>query len=79
MGFAAAPMIKVTGNSHIASVMKENIDIDLSDIIDADMTIDDGGRAVFEAVIKTAEGEECAAERLGHRDFSLYRISPILT
>lgn len=79
MGFAAAPMIKVTGNSHIASVMKENIDIDLSDIIDADMTIDDGGRTLFEAVIKTAEGEECAAERLGHRDFSLYRISPILT
>ena len=79
MGFAAAPMIKVTGNSRIAKVMKENIDIDLSGIIDADMTIDEGGERVYEAVIKTAEGEECAAERLGHRDFSLYRISPILT
>lgn len=79
MGFAAAPMIKVTGNSRIAEVMKENIDIDLSDIIDGDMSIEKGGSRVFDSIIKTAEGEECAAERLGHRDFSLYRISPILT
>lgn len=79
MGFAAAPMIKVTGNSHIAGVMKENIDVDLSGIVDGDMSIDEGGELLWQMLLRTIEGEECAAERLGHRDFSLYRISPILT
>lgn len=79
MGFAAAPVIKVTANDKIAKIMDDNFDMDLSKIVGGEMSIADGGKAVFERVTETAEGKETAAERLGHREFSLYRVSPILT
>lgn len=79
MGFAAAPVIKVTANSAMAKLMEENIDIDLSDIVEGKSSVSDGGEKVFEKVVSVANGEEACAEKLGHREFSLYRISPILT
>ena len=79
MGFAAAPVIKVTANSAMAKLMEENIDIDLSDIVEGKSSVSDGGKKVFEKVVSVANGEEACAEKLGHREFSLYRISPILT
>ena len=79
MGFAAAPMIKVTANSAIAGIMKENIDIDLSEIISGELSVIGGGDIVFDKVISTVNGHETCSEKLGHREFSLYRISPILT
>ena len=79
MGFAAAPVIKVTANSKISKIMAENFDLDLSGIIDGDISINDGGRVLFERVISVAQGQQTAAEKLGHREFSLYRVSPILT
>ena len=79
MGFAAAPVIKVTANADICEIMSENFDLNLSDIIHGSLSIKEGGEEVFEKVISTADGNETASEKLGHREFSLYRISPILT
>ncbi|MEL7624556.1 MAG: UxaA family hydrolase [Clostridiales bacterium] len=79
MGFAAAPVIKVTANSKVAQLMRENFDIDLSDIVEGDTSIAAGGETIFNQVLAVAEGELTAAEKLGHREFSLYRVSPILT
>lgn len=79
MGFSAAPVIKVTANEWISNLMAENFDLDLSDIVSGTMSVSDGGRLLFDRVMRTASGEETASERLGHREFSLYRISPILT
>ena len=78
MGFAAAPVIKATGNRHIARVMHENIDCDLSGIISGDLSLREGGRALLDLVLQTAEGREVAAERLGHKEFGYYRISGLL-
>ncbi len=79
MGFAACPVIKLTGNHETARRMAENIDADLSGIIENKMSIEQGGALLYELLLETAEGKETAAEKLGHREFSLYRISPILT
>ena len=79
MGFASSPVLKVTGNSGIVGVMGENIDMDLSGIVDGTLTLDAAGQAILERVIATANGLETASEQLGHREFALYRISPILT
>ena len=79
MGFASSPVYKVTANAFIAGIMAENFDLDLSDIIEGDMTIRQGGEKLWEDILRVAEGKETAAERLGHREFSLYRVSPILT
>ena len=79
MGFAAAPVIKVTANDRIARLMAENFDLDLSGIVAGSCSIAQGGEQVFAKVLETAEGTPTAAERLGHREFSLYPVSPILT
>lgn len=79
MGFAAAPVIKVTANKDIFCLMNENFDIDLSDIVYGNSSIPIGGEAVFNKVLSVANGQLTASEKLGHREFSLYRISPILT
>ncbi len=79
MGFAAVPVIKVTANAKIFQLMRENFDIDLSDIVEGDASITAGGEIIFDKVLSVAEGELTAAEKLGHREFSLYRVSPILT
>ena len=79
MGFACAPVIKVTANKNIYNIRGENFDVCLSEIIDGELSITEGGEIVFNKVIETAEGTQTAAEKLGHREFSLYRVSPILT
>ena len=79
MGFAASPVIKVTANAKVAERMGENIDADLSGILRRTMSLREGGAMLFRLLINTAEGTPTAAERLGHREFSMYRISPILT
>lgn len=79
MGFACAPVIKVTANKNIYNIMGENFDLCLSELIDGELSIKEGGEIVFNKVIDTAEGTQTAAEKLGHREFSLYRVSPILT
>lgn len=79
MGFAAAPMIKVTANPVIAERMAENIDVDLSDILTGRRSVEQGGELLMDWVCRVAQGQEVAAEKLGHREFALYRISPILT
>ena len=79
MGFAAAPVIKLTGNALVADQMGENIDVDLSGIVQRTMSLEEGGERLLEKLLAVVNGEETAAERLGHREFSLYRISPILT
>ncbi len=79
MGFAACPVIKLTGNAVMAQLMAENIDADLSGIVDRSMSIEKGGELLYRLLLETAEGKETASEKLGHREFSLYRTSPILT
>lgn len=79
LGFAAAPLLKLTANSSLARSMAENIDLDLSPIISGHWSLEHGADQLFAALLATANGRETAAERLGHREFSLYRISPILT
>jgi altronate dehydratase large subunit len=79
MGFAASPVVKLTGNRVMAEKMAENMDADLSGIVDRTMSVREGGDLLFDLLMETAEGRETASERLGHREFALYRISPILT
>ena len=79
MGFAAAPMIKITANAALAQKMAENIDVDLSGILTGAYSVEQGGDQLFDRLCRVAQGEEVAAEKLGHREFALYRISPILT
>lgn len=78
MGFAIAPVIKITANSKIAKLMSENIDIDLSGILDGEKNIKDSADVVLQKIIDVVKGELVAAEILGHREFGFHRIGPTL-
>jgi len=78
MGFAIAPVIKITANEHVAQVMSENIDVDLSDILIGKMGINDGAQIILDKVFNVAKGDLVAAEKLGHCEFGFHRIGPTL-
>jgi altronate dehydratase large subunit len=75
-GNPVMPVIKVTANRRTAERMADNIDLDLSGVIEGTCTIEEAGRRVFDEILAVAEGKLTKAERLGHTEFSIYRIGP---
>jgi len=72
-GSPIAPVLKVATNSHIASRMQDNIDLNAGLILEGTETIETMGRRIYEAILAVAQGETTKAERLGHREFSISR------
>jgi altronate dehydratase large subunit len=70
------PVIKVTANRQTAERMADNIDVDVSGVIDGTMTIDQAGTRIFDEIVAVAGGKLTQAERLGHTEFSIYRVGP---
>jgi len=77
-GNPIAPVIKITGNSRTARQMADNIDLDVSGIIDDTETLDDAGVRLLDEVLEVASGRQTAAERLGHREFAIHRRNPTI-
>ena len=73
-GSPIAPVIKVTANEQTYRNMEDNIDMDLSTIISGEETIEQAGERIFTEVIEVANGRLTKSERLGHREFGIYRI-----
>jgi len=74
IGNPIEPVIKLTGNPKTAKTMSEHIDVDVSGILQGDMTIDQGGEALLDMIARTANGRLTAAEALGHREFVLTKL-----
>jgi altronate dehydratase large subunit len=77
-GNPVAPVIKVTGNARTARQMADNIDLDVSGIMDDSETLDAAADRLFADVLAVASGRETAAERLGHREFAIHRRNPTI-
>jgi altronate dehydratase large subunit len=77
-GNPIAPVIKITGNSRTARQMADNIDLDVSGIIDDRDTLDGAATRLFDEVLAVAAGRQTAAERLGHREFAIHRRNPTI-
>jgi altronate dehydratase large subunit len=77
-GNPIAPVIKVTGNARTARQMADNIDLDVSGIMDDTETLDSAADRMFAQVLAVASGEQTAAERLGHREFAIHRRNPTI-
>lgn len=73
IGNPVVPVVKLTANPHTAATMSEHIDLDVSEVITADMTLDDAADATEALVVQAAAGRWTAAEVLGHREFVLTR------
>jgi altronate dehydratase large subunit len=75
-GNPVMPVIKATANRRTAVGMADNIDLDLSGVIDGTLTIEQAGQQIFDEVLAVASGKLTKAELLGHTEFSIYRIGP---
>ena len=70
------PVIKVTANRRTADRMADNIDLDLSGVIEGTLTIEQAGQRIFDEILAVAGGKLTKAEQLGHTEFSIYRVGP---
>ncbi len=72
-GNPIAPVIKITANARTAKCMADNLDLDVSGVVSATETIDEAADGLFARMLDVASGTLTAAERLGHREFAIYR------
>src|SRR5262245_20296486 len=77
-GNPIAPVSKITGNARTAVSMRDNIDLDVSGVLDARETLDEAASRLFDEVIAVCSGRQTAAERLGFREFAIHRRNPTI-
>jgi (2R)-sulfolactate sulfo-lyase subunit beta len=74
IGNPIEPVIKLTGNPKTMASMSEHIDLDVSAVLQGEMTIDQAGDALLDMIVRTANGRLTAAESLGHREFVMTKL-----
>ena len=73
-GHALAPVLKVTGNSVTARRMADNMDIDVSGIVEGTLTIKDAGEKILGEVLEVAGGRVTKAESYGFSDIAVDHV-----
>lgn len=74
IGNPIEPVIKLSGNPKTVATMSDHIDLDVSRILQGEMTIDEAGDALLDMIVRTANGRLTAAESLGHREFVMTKL-----
>jgi altronate dehydratase large subunit len=75
VGSPVAPVIKITGNRTTYLKMRDNMDIDVSKILQGKETVTEAGKRIFEEVISVASGKITKAEKNGQRDFCIFKMN----
>ena len=65
-GYPIAPVIKVCGNPRTSEKLPEHIDVDVSDVITRNKTLEEAAEKIFEKLVKVASGEKTRAEIIGY-------------
>ncbi|MGE0117332.1 MAG: UxaA family hydrolase [Dongiaceae bacterium] len=76
IGSMVATTIKVTGNRNTARNFADNIDFDVSDIIEGREKTENAGDRLFRYMISVASGELTTAEILDTRETAISRFGP---
>jgi (2R)-sulfolactate sulfo-lyase subunit beta len=74
IGNPIEPVIKLSGNPKTVTSMKEHIDVDVSPILQGEMTLDQAGDLLIDMIVRTSNGRLTAAEALGHREFVMTKL-----
>lgn len=74
-GTPIAPVIKVTANKDTYDKVYENIDVYVGEMIYGNSTLEEEGQRVYEKIIQACNGELTSSERLGHKEFGIWRIN----
>ncbi len=78
VGTPIAPVIKVSSNSVTYNKMKDNIDINAGVIVDGQGSLRTVGEQIFNEIVEVASGKLTKAEILGHREFDIHSLGPVL-
>lgn len=73
-GSPIVPVIKVSTNSFTYERMRDNIDFNAGTIVDRVETVAQAGERLFQQMLDVLNGQRTQAEKLGHREFGIYRI-----
>lgn len=74
IGNPIEPVIKISGNPLTVKTMSEHIDLDVSEILTGEMTLDQARDQLLELMAHTANGRVTASEALGHREFVITKL-----
>ncbi|PSP90175.1 hypothetical protein BRC87_06525 [Halobacteriales archaeon QS_4_66_20] len=73
---AIMPTIKITGNPNSAERVPEETDIDVSDALVGDASIEWATDQLWDEVMEVANGKQTLSEVLGESQFAIHRIGP---
>lgn len=73
-GSAVAPVIKVTANPSTYGRLGDLIDVYVGTVIEGSEGLREAGERLFSEVVEVASGKLTAAELLGHREYSIWRL-----
>jgi (2R)-sulfolactate sulfo-lyase subunit beta len=74
IGNPILPVIKLCANPRTVRTMSEHIDVDVSGLLQREITMGEAGDRLLDMMFRTANGRLTAAEALGHREFVLTRL-----
>ncbi|ADH60000.1 Altronate dehydratase [Thermoanaerobacter mathranii subsp. mathranii str. A3] len=77
IGNPIIPLIKITGNKQTYEKMSDNIDLDVSDIIEGKKSIKECGEMLLQEIIDVCNGKLTKAEIYGFSETCIYRNQEI--
>ena len=75
LGSPIAPVIKITGNRSTYLRMRDNIDMDVSKILEGKETVTGAGNRIFGEATRVASGKLTRAEKLNERDSCIFKMN----
>jgi len=76
LGSPIAPIISMSANPQAVSILQEHIDLDLTLLQSGDLSIEDAMLSLVKLIGQVTSGQKTQTEKLGYRDFAIYRIGP---
>jgi len=73
-GSPIGPVIKISANAETCKKMKDNIDINVSTVVQGKESVKEAGKRIFDEIVAVASGKLSKAEKLGQRDFCIFKI-----
>lgn len=74
VGTPITPVIKITANRDTYRKMRDNMDLDVSKVLQGKETVAQAGKRIFEEMVSVASGKVTRAEKMGQRDFCMFKL-----
>jgi len=74
VGNPILPVVKLSANPHTCRLMKEHIDVDVSGILQRELTLNQAGDKLWDMMIRVANGRWTCAEVMDHNEFVLTKL-----